>query len=91
MKGTALEVEYYSGFRYHLVSHVSGFNLPLAIIASRILLVLQTWHLFRRQLPGGERDQPIISQNAMVLPIPLSSFLEESLSLDYLKDTVEEP
>lgn len=72
------------------MSYVSGFNLPLATTASGILLVLQTWHLFRRQLPGGERDQPIISQNAMVLPIPLSSFLEGSLSFSYLKDAMGE-
>ena len=84
-------MEYYGVFLYRQVSYVSGFNLPLATTASGILLVLQTWHLFRRQLPGGERDQPIISQNVMVLPVPLSSFLEGSLSFSYLKDAVEEP
>lgn len=37
---------------------VSGSKFPLATTASGILLVLQTWQMFWRQLPGGERDEP---------------------------------
>lgn len=37
---------------------VSGSKLSLATTASGILFVLQTWQMFERQLPGGERDEP---------------------------------
>lgn len=54
--GQTPAVEYDSGFPHQLVSYVSGFNLPLTTTAFGILLVLQTWPLFRRQLLGRERD-----------------------------------
>lgn len=37
-----------------------GFNLPLTTAAFGILLVLQTWPLFRRELLGRERDSPFL-------------------------------
>ena len=46
--GQTPAAEYDSGLPHQLVSYVSGFNLPLTTTAFGILLVLQTWPLFRR-------------------------------------------